>query len=234
MGKKDDEKKIDGSLLYDGVKKLVITHADARIVAEKYFAQAKSKKRGVTDGDARDAAANDVISHYSNLAALVGGAAGLTGIIPGLGTIVATTGGALADSVACMKLQVDMCSVLVQLYDVEVTQDDAQYLSFLLAAGAAIERAGGEAAIRIGSKAGVKLLQRYLRGATLQIVKELFKKLGITFTRKAVEKAIPFGVGVLVGAGFNKALTRYVGRSAKKALSLYGTVSNDDNDEVDA
>ena len=36
------------------------------------------------------------------------------------------------------------------------------------------------------------MTQQYLKGATLIAVKEIFKKVGITFTRKAVEKAIPF------------------------------------------
>jgi hypothetical protein len=35
------------------------------------------------------------------------------------------------------------------------------------------------------------------------------------FTRKALEKALPFGIGVAFGAGGNYALTRYVGAQAK-------------------
>lgn len=65
------------------------------------------------------------------------------------------------------------------------------------------------------SKAFVKMTQQYLKGATLQAVKEIFKKVGITFTRKAVEKAIPFGVGIVIGFSANKGLTWYVGSKAK-------------------
>ncbi len=213
--------KVDGSKLLEVVQKISISVDDARAVAEKYVARERRSKAGATSKEARARAADEIIARYSNLAAAVGGAAGLAGVIPGLGTAIAVTGGALADTAACMKLQVDMCMVLVQLYECTPTAEDAGHLAFLLAAGAAIEKAGGEAAVKIGSKAGVKMLQQYLRGATLQAIKELFKKLGIVFTRKALEKAIPFGIGVIVGAGFNKALTTYVGKTAKKFLELY-------------
>jgi hypothetical protein len=52
------------------------------------------------------------------------------------------------------------------------------------------------------------MLQQYLKGAALQTVKAFFAKLGVLFTRKALEKAVPFGVGVVLGASGDYALTR--------------------------
>jgi hypothetical protein len=60
------------------------------------------------------------------------------------------------------------------------------------------------------------MLRQYLKGAALQAVKELFKKIGIIFTRKAIEKALPFGVGVVIGSSANYALTKYVGAAATR------------------
>jgi hypothetical protein len=62
----------------------------------------------------------------------------------------------------------------------------------------------------------VKLLQQYLKGAALETTKAAFRKVSIAFTTKALEKALPFGVGVAVGGGANYALTRYVGNQAKQ------------------
>jgi hypothetical protein len=69
-----------------------------------------------------------------------------------------------------------------------------------------------------------KRLREYLKGPTLVVVKELFKKVGITFTRKALEKAIPFGVGVVIGSGANYGLVRYVGAQARDwfVIDRYG------------
>ena len=55
-----------------------------------------------------------------------------------------------------------------------------------------------------------------LRGTTLKAVKGAFRKIGIVSTRRALEKALPFGVGVAVSGGADYVLTRYVGNQAKE------------------
>ena len=60
------------------------------------------------------------------------------------------------------------------------------------------------------------MVQTYLKGAALTTIKEIFKKIGTTFTRKALEKMIPFGIGVVVSSSANYFLTKYVGKQAIK------------------
>ena len=74
--------------------------------------------------------------------------------------------------------------------------------------------------MRVGSKAGVKMLRQYLQGAAIQAVKQAFKKVGVTFTRKALEKTIPFGVGVVISGTANYWLTRFVGGQARKWFEI--------------
>jgi uncharacterized protein (DUF697 family) len=147
---------------------------------------------------------------------MVGGATALPGIIPGLGTAITMVPGTLADLTVSMKLQVDMCMCLAATFGYDIESEDASYLSFLIAAGGALEKAGVSTGTKVGSKAGVRLLKQILRGAALKAVKGAFRKVGITFTRKALEKALPFGVGVAVTGGADYVLTRYVGKQAKK------------------
>ena len=64
------------------------------------------------------------------------------------------------------------------------------------------------------------MVNKYLTGATLIAIKELFKKIGIVFTQKAAAKAIPFGIGVLIGGAANYALTKYVGKTAREVFLL--------------
>ncbi|WP_204304959.1 hypothetical protein, partial [Stenotrophomonas maltophilia] len=61
-------------------------------------------------------------------------------------------------------------------------------------------------------------------------LKELFKKIGITFTRKALEKAIPFGIGVVIGSGANYALTKYVGNTARSWFEADAALGNKPNE----
>ena len=69
---------------------------------------------------------------------------------------------------------------------------------------------------QVGNRAFNELIKKYVQTASAQAVKEVFKKVGITLSRKAAKKAIPFGVGVVIGFSANKVLTYYVGNRVRK------------------
>ena len=204
------------SFILDTVQKFAISPQDVQAIVNKYQSKYKDRRPKANHEEVQDAVAKQLIKRYSRMAATVGATSGLTGVIPGLGTAVAVTAGTTGDIAICMKLEVDMCMCLAQNYDWDITTDDAQHLSFLISAGATLEKMGAEAGTKIASKAGVKLLRKYLKGAALKTIKELFKKIGITFTRKGLEKALPFGIGVVIGGTANYHISKYVGTQARK------------------
>ncbi|RDK09151.1 EcsC family protein [Cupriavidus lacunae] len=165
--------------------------------------------------EVRRLAVEKIISNYSYFAAFSGGATSLAGVIPGLGTAVAAFGGATADAALCMKYQIEMVMAIASVYEHDILQEEEKRLCLMIAGLGTIGEAAKEGGKALTSKAFVKMTKEYLKGATLQAVKEIFKKVGITFTRKAVEKAIPFGVGVIIGFSANKGLTWYVGTKAR-------------------
>ena len=185
--------------------------AEAQHVLDKYRKRYKADR---TEDDIRDLAADKIISNYSYYAAFSGGATALAGVIPGLGTAIATFGGATADTALCMKFQIEMVMALATIYDHDIRLDEEQRLCFIIAALGTLNEAAKETAKQVGSKAFVAMARQYLKGATLTAVKELFKRIGITFTRKAMEKAAPFGIGVIISFSANKGLTWYVGSKA--------------------
>lgn len=213
-----ENEQVDGGRLLKMVEAIAISPEDAEQVAQKY--RDKLAAKNLPHHEMQDAVAELIVKRYAKMAGTVGGVSGLAGIIPGVGTAVAVTGGAIADAAASMKLQVDMCMCMAAAYDYDLNNEDARHISFLLAAGGALEKAGEQAAVQLASKAGVKMLKQYPRGAVLQAIKEMFKKLGIVFTRKALEKALPFGVGVVIGGTFNYALTTYVGKTAREWFAI--------------
>jgi hypothetical protein len=91
----------------------------------------------------------------------------------------------------------------------------------LIALFGTIEQTGSKVTTRIASKAGVNIVYQYIKGRTLTTIKELFKKVGVVFTQKAAAKAIPFGIGFVIGASANYALTRYVGKNALEFLRIH-------------
>ena len=215
-----------GSRLLQVVESIAISPADAQQFADRCL---------TNDGDGEDEngkaghepsprdrrrAADRIIRRYSRLAASVGGATALAGVVPGVGTAVAALGGGLADTAACMKLQVDMCMCLAAVFSYDITLEDNRHLVYLIAAFGALQRAGLNGAASLGSKAGVNLLRQYLKGAALQAVKQAFRRVGVTLTRKALEKTIPFGVGVVIGGTANYWLTRFVGAQARKWFEI--------------
>jgi len=167
------------------------------------------------DDDIADLVAEKIISNYSYYSAFVGGATSLTGVVPGLGTVIATFGGATADFALSMKYQIEMTMAIAVVYGHDITIEEEKRLCLIIAGLGVINEASKEGAKALGSKAFVKMVQQYLKGGTLQAIKEIFKKVGITFTRKAAEKAIPFGIGVIIGFIANKGLTWYIGSKAK-------------------
>jgi hypothetical protein len=204
------------------VEAIAISPRDAEAFVTQLRART-SRGRAATDGDRAKqnrAVADLIVKRYALLAAGAGGATALTGVIPGLGTIIATAGGAVADAAVSMKFQIDMCICLTFAFDVSATTEEKRHLAFLIATTGTVEGAGTPVATRVASQAGVRLVRQYLRGAALETIKALFKRIGIIFTRKALEKAIPFGIGVIISSSANYALTRYVGAQAIRWFEL--------------
>ncbi len=205
-----------GSRLLQVVETITITPEDVTAIVDGYMSQCRKRYPRDSMWRLKSRVADMIIQRYSRYAMVVGGATGIPGILPGFGSIAAAAGSALADAAVSMKLQADMCMCLAQLYGRDISTDEDRYLTFLIAATGRVQREGDEDEVRVGSEAGVDILRSYLRGAALQAVKQAFRKVGVTFTRRALAKAIPFGIGVVIGGGTNYALTRYVGREAKQ------------------
>ena len=129
-------------------------------------------------------------------------------------------GGGLVDVSVCMKLQIDMTMCLGMAINKGMSNEDAKHMSFIIALYGSLEQMGSAGATKLASKAGVRMVNKYLTGATLTAIREFFKQIGIVFTKKAVVKAIPFGVGIIVGGSANYALTKYVGKTARETFLL--------------
>jgi hypothetical protein len=220
-----DEKEGSGSALMKMVEAIAITPMDARELVTQYEDQVRQAKPNATDAQTQTLVTDKIIARYSKMAAASGGATSLAGVIPGVGTAVAMVGGGLADASVCMKFQIDMTMCLGIAINKKMTNEDAKHMSFIIALSGSLEQMAKDGASKVASKAAVKVVENTLKGATLTTVKQLFKLIGITFTKKAATKAIPFGIGVVIGTTANYALTRYVGSVARDVFLLQ--VQND-------
>lgn len=210
---------IQPSRLQKAVEAIAITPEEARNLVSDYRATFRSKYKHEPQGiNDKAKIAAKVIARYSTLSATVGAATALPGVIPGVGTAVAVVGGGAADLAAALKLQIDMCMCLVELYETELSGEDKKHLAFVLALAGSAEQMvsnGGKVAVQ---KIAEKLVYQYLTGPALVTIKQLFKKVAINFTQKWVAKAVPLGVGVVLSGSANYLLTTVVGKVAVAVL----------------
>ena len=142
----------------------------------------------------------------------------LEGVVPGLGTFVAAVRGVTPDVVLMVKFEIEMS--LATVYVDDVTDTQMRNLCLLIAGLGATTQAPAGGTKAVADKAFVRLVREHLRGGALVAVKQAFKKVGPTFTRKGLEKAASFGVGVVVSFSANTTLTYHVGR---KAMAFFET-----------
>ncbi|MBK5355410.1 hypothetical protein JFU37_23270 [Pseudomonas sp. TH41] len=211
----------NGSALMKLVEAIAITPKDARELVAQYESQVSKAQPDASDERIQTLVIDKIIERYSKMAAVSGGATSLAGVIPGIGTAVAMVGGGAADVSLCMKLQIDMTMCLGIAINNKMSNEDAKHMSFVIALCGSLEQMASNGATKVASKAAVRVVSEYLKGATLQTIKQLFKQVGINFTKSAVSKAIPFGVGVVIGTAANYALTRYVGSVARDVFLLH-------------
>lgn len=213
-----EQKNVDGEKLLALVERIAISEEDARALVASMRKRAGRQRDGESQAEyharTAEAVAGRLITRYSRIAATSGAITALPGVVPGFGTPVAV-GGAFGDALFCMKLQVDLVMCLANAFGHDLGNEETKHLAFIISTGGALEHAGERAATQFASKAAVRVVRQYLKGAALQAIKAMFKKLGIHFTRTALERGVPFGVGVVLGAGGNYALTRYVGNTAR-------------------
>lgn len=211
---------IEPSRLQKAVEAIAITPASAATLVDGYRATFEKKfNRAPESSEDKGQIAKRIIGRYSKLAATAGAATALPSVIPGVGTAVAVVGGGITDLALALKLQIDMCTCLVELYNAEFSDEDKKHLAFVLALAGSVEQLaanGGKAAVQ---KVAQKLVYQYLKGPALITIKQLFARASIVFTQKAMAKAIPAGVGVVFSGSTNYVLTTIVGKIAVAVLA---------------
>lgn len=205
----------DGGLIFRAIQMIAASPSESIQLANEMKTSVRKDHPNMSEEDVADLVGERLVARYARLAATSGAATSLTSVIPGLGTIIAVSGGAFADTAVSMKLQVDMCSCLAAAYGYDITRVDAQNLVYLVAFTGAVGNFATNKGAALAGRAAVTLIRRHLRGASLAMIKSMLQSIGVRFTRKALEKAAPAGIGVAISASVNYALTKYVGKTAR-------------------
>ena len=169
------------------------------------------------DGAWRQSVADEIVSHFSNWSAVSGGATALPATVPGIGTLVAVLGGALADMGLVLKFEVEMALCLTHLHGWDIRDERERQLAFLLASVSTHDAKSGENfladLVRVEWEAVWKYTPRQLSKHLVTVM----AKLAMASASKGLVRALPL-VGVGVNAGINKVLTKRVGQRCTEEL----------------
>jgi len=215
-----EEEAADAGMLQRVVEAIAISPKAAHELVDGYRISF-SRRTGHSPDSLADKAvvAKKIINRYANYAAASGVITSLPGTVPGVGTLVSMLGGGVADVAAALKIQIDMCMCLVDLYEVALGEEDRKHMAFILALGGATEQLVTTVGKPMAEAAARRIVFQYLRGSALLTIKELFKKIGITFTQKSAAKLFPFGIGSGLSGAANFSTTKFVGQVAVKILA---------------
>ena len=217
----DNSNAISGNKILKALELILADIEDLRKDAKETCKLFQEKYENEKDEHAiKNMAAKKIIKKFSDRTGFWGGATALTGVIPGLGTLIATFGGSAADITLLMKYQVEMVMEIATVYDYDITQEEIKNQCLIITGLAVINNTGKKIIGTTTSTAFVKIVKQYLKGATLQTVKQIFKTVGVKLTQRFLIKIIPFGVGVVIGSTLNKLLTIQVGKNAQNFFSL--------------
>jgi len=123
-----------------------------------------------------------------------------------------------AELVLLVKFQLQMVAGLARLYGVELDADDPEDVLtvFLFALGGSLADQAGRMGMRVGARATRRIMERKMRREMLAPWKLLGERVGARLaSRSLVKYAVPM-VSVGIGAAWNYATTRAMGRLARR------------------
>ena len=156
---------------------------------------------------------------------LVGAGTGGAGAVPGVGTaaVLATAAGDIAWTTVRLA---DLVLTIAHLHghDKADVEERRMWVLAVLAGGATATRFAEKLATEAGKGLGAKATA----AVSTQMIQQFNRAMGRTIVTKygtkrgavALGKALPFGIGALIGGGFNYGTVRVVSRTADRFFAL--------------
>lgn len=195
----------------------IIEDIDALVARVERMRREADLAPGEHDDVRVGALAKKIVSSYSNRSAVSGGLTALPALLPGVGTVTALVGGALADVALMLKFEVEMALSLTHLYGFDVRQERERQLAFLLASVSTYEASSGRNFFVDVAAAETTAIWNYAPRQVSKLLLTAFGRIALVGLSKGLVKAVPF-VGIAVGASVNKLLTGRVGQRCTSEL----------------
>ena len=206
-----------GRKLLSAVERIIDDVEDIIALVERQRAFVRSGQPGIDDEALRPLVAERLVRHYANSAALSGGATALPALFPGLGSLLALTGGTLLDVALTLKFEVEMALALCWNGGFDIRQERERTLAFLLASVLTHDESTGTSFVADVLEAEGQALWNYAPRQLPKILAQVLARLALRSAAKGLARALPF-VGIAVGASLNLTLTTRTGRRMVEEL----------------
>ncbi len=205
-----------GTQLLNAVERILSDDADLIALVQRHMDRLPPKP-GEAEGDWRRRVAKALVSEFSNRSALSGGAAALPALVPGIGSVIAVVGGALADMALTLKFECELSLCLSQLYGFDISKPRERELAFLLASVSTFDvKSHGNVLVDLAQAQGTAVWN-YTPRQVSKLLATVLGRLALLAVSKSFVRAVPL-VGIVVGASANKVLTSRVGDRCTEQL----------------
>ncbi len=199
-----------GRKLLSAVERIIDDTENIIALVDRHAEHLRSAQPGIDEDDLRGLIADKLVSHYSTASAISGGATALPALFPGAGSLIALTGGTLLDVAFVLKYEVEMALALCWTFGFDIRLDRERELAFLLASVLTHDESTGESFINDVARAEAEALWNYGPRQVPKLLAQVFARIAVRQAAKGFARVLPF-VGIVVGAGMNKALTSKTG-----------------------
>lgn len=206
-----------GKRLLSAVERILASNESIEAVVKEASARARAKDEGLRGAALREEVARLLVKRYSDRAALVGGAASLPAIVPGIGSLALGLGGLLTELGVLLKLEVELALALSHLHGFDIEAPRERQLAFLMASVGTYDATGGNFFVDLARTEGVALWNYGPRQLAKFLVTAV-TGVALTWLWRGFFRLVPL-VGVAVGTVVNKVLTVRVGERIAKDLA---------------
>jgi EcsC protein family len=200
-----------GKKLLSAVERILASDAALKARVAEATARAKSAGKG-----SKDEIAQVLVKRASDYAALVGGAASIPALFPGVGSLAVGLGGLLTELSVLLKLEVELALCLQHLYGYDIAQPRERQLAFVMASVGTYDATGGNFFADLARTEG-QALWNYGPRQLSKFLLVSSTAIALVWLWRGFAKLIPV-IGIAVGSGMNKLLTGRVGKRMARDL----------------
>ena len=157
-----------------------------------------------------------IIRHYSNLTALGGGASGLPGLLPVVGSVFSVFGAGALDAVLALKFELEMALALSSLAGFDIEEPKERKFAFLLACASLADAYAADKEPTLAQVVDIAMGEFSTREMSKSLIKMMARVI-VMMTAKRMTRFVPF-VSLAVGASVNKVMSAHTGFECWMAL----------------